>query len=158
MKGTIIGYDTSGHTGIISGFDGNRYRFALEEWKSAAQPNPNMEVDFEPDGGIAREIFMLATTQITAPPSSAASGFWGQFWGWVLGIFFLLAGIGMFLERSAPGDIFAGILFIGVTVFLIPPIFAMISAKSGHAITTGPRVLIVIAVLVVAFISLTPEG
>ncbi|NKB47954.1 MAG: hypothetical protein GKS02_01180 [Alphaproteobacteria bacterium] len=155
MRGTVIGYDETGHAGVISGFDGNRYKFTLMEWKGASPPNVNMEVDFEPDEGIAREIFVLAQNTFSQTANKTA-GFWSAVWGWGLGVFFLLAALGTIIEQPQDRDILAAILFIIASAFLIPPIFNLISEKSGHAISTGPRVIIVILLVVVGIISVSP--
>lgn len=59
MRGTILGYDRTSHTGAISGHDGNRYDFALNEWKSPGLPAKGMLVDFVPSGGLATKIYLV---------------------------------------------------------------------------------------------------
>ncbi len=47
MKGNILDFSIADGTGVITGEDGNRYRFEGREWKSAArQPTAGLPVDF----------------------------------------------------------------------------------------------------------------
>lgn len=57
MKGKTLSYDTNTKSGIISGDDGNRYKFDMHEWKSANQPRTGSKVDFAVSSGTAVEIY-----------------------------------------------------------------------------------------------------
>ncbi len=64
MKGKILGYADA--SGVISGADGNRYKFTAADWKAPRAPKIGEEVDYEvsPQGG-ASEIY----------PTHASAGF-----------------------------------------------------------------------------------
>lgn len=47
MKGKILDFSISDNEGIISGDDGNRYKFIGKEWKSNSLPVNGITVDFE---------------------------------------------------------------------------------------------------------------
>jgi len=71
MKGTILDVSIADYTGVISGDDGNRYKFAGAEWKSSrSQPRPGMKVDFIGSEGTATEIYLdvAAGAQWNAAP------------------------------------------------------------------------------------------
>lgn len=59
MRGTVLGYDATSHTGAISGHDGNRYDFAVIEWKSPGLPMKGMLVDFVAVDGQATKIYVV---------------------------------------------------------------------------------------------------
>ncbi|MFC3023563.1 TM2 domain-containing protein [Vibrio zhugei] len=46
MKGTILDYNDVDRVGIISGDDGQRYNFDIQEWKAATLPKAGTKVDF----------------------------------------------------------------------------------------------------------------
>ena len=71
MKGSILDVSISDYTGVISGDDGNRYKFAGAEWKTGgSQPRPGMKVDFIGSDGTATEIYLdvAAGAQWNAAP------------------------------------------------------------------------------------------
>jgi uncharacterized membrane protein YhaH (DUF805 family) len=59
MKGNVIGFDPDTNTGAISGHDGNRYDFAVVDWRGRAQPRHGDVVDFQPQGQRATQIYLL---------------------------------------------------------------------------------------------------
>jgi hypothetical protein len=59
MKGSILGRDEASGDWIIRGDDGNRYSFGASEWKGAAPPAMQEQVDFDADGGRAKQVFSL---------------------------------------------------------------------------------------------------
>ena len=60
MKGKILNFDETSNIGKISGYDGNRYDFTKNDWKSNGNPNQNSEVDFEIQENSAKDIFCLS--------------------------------------------------------------------------------------------------
>ncbi|KUG28478.1 hypothetical protein ASZ90_001649 [hydrocarbon metagenome] len=67
MKGRVLSWDGSARAGIISGDDGNRYPFALADWKAGASPVAGAEVDFVAKGGAASEIYFLSSGTNAGP-------------------------------------------------------------------------------------------
>lgn len=57
MKGKILGFNPEDGTGAIVAEDGSRYRFTLSDWRGDRPPAAGAAVDFERDGGAAKEIY-----------------------------------------------------------------------------------------------------
>ena len=71
MRGEVLYYDETQGFGFISGADGNRYAFAREDLRRDMQISKGAEVDFQPSGGQARNVFAIrsqATAPAAAPP------------------------------------------------------------------------------------------
>ncbi len=69
MQGKVLHFDVASNMGVARGEDGNRYRFAANDWQSAAPAAPGAEIDFEVVDGRAAEIFVLkAAAGETASP------------------------------------------------------------------------------------------
>lgn len=64
MRGTVISFDRMSNTGIISGYDGNRYTFYRQDWKANSYPQPGLEIDFMPENYIAKEIMVIQNTPV----------------------------------------------------------------------------------------------
>lgn len=65
MTGVILDYSLQDSSGIISGDNGNRYKFTNAQWKSTNKmPEKNTKVDFEGnEDGEALNIYALEQTQ-----------------------------------------------------------------------------------------------
>lgn len=61
MLGRILKYDVARDHGVITAQDGNRYVFTRQQWQSRIKPTRGLEVDFEPDGDEATDIYILPT-------------------------------------------------------------------------------------------------
>jgi len=57
MKGTVLDYNEAERTGMISGDDGKRYPFSLEDVKGNAKTSSGSKVDFDIDNGSAKDIY-----------------------------------------------------------------------------------------------------
>jgi TM2 domain-containing membrane protein YozV len=57
MKGKILNYDAETKSGVISGDDGNRYKFQASAWKPANEPRNGGKVDYLVNGDSATEIY-----------------------------------------------------------------------------------------------------
>jgi phage shock protein PspC (stress-responsive transcriptional regulator) len=70
MKGTILDFSIPESAGVVSGDDGNRYRFAGADWKATgAMPRAGARVDFVAADGVASEVYLDTT---------AGQAGWGQ--------------------------------------------------------------------------------
>jgi phage shock protein PspC (stress-responsive transcriptional regulator) len=70
MKGTILDFSIPESAGVVSGDDGNRYRFAGADWKATgAMPRAGARVDFVAADGVASEIYL---------DTAAGPAGWGQ--------------------------------------------------------------------------------
>lgn len=58
MKGQVLGFD--GTTGAITGDDGQRYSFELDEWKGEKPPQARDLVDFVAKDGSALEVYKVS--------------------------------------------------------------------------------------------------
>jgi hypothetical protein len=70
MRGTLIHYNAQSDQGLIRAEDGRRYAFNGRDWRAAYEPMVNDEVDFEIDGSVAYDIYLLNAGQ-TAEPAQA---------------------------------------------------------------------------------------
>lgn len=64
MQGKILDYNSEFKSGLIRGEDGNKYRFSIDDCKSAIKPRTNAEVDFEPSEDKAVEVYILTNDTI----------------------------------------------------------------------------------------------
>lgn len=87
MKGIVLGYDTETEAIVLRAEDGARYRFAPSEWRDRQSARKGDEVDFEPDGDRAREVYAIAAKQ---PVDAAAVSPLSVVAGWPPARFFLL--------------------------------------------------------------------
>lgn len=71
MQGKILDYNNEFKSGLIRGDDGNKYRFSVDDVKSATTPKVGAEVDFESSGDKAVEVYVL--DQKTAQASATKS-------------------------------------------------------------------------------------
>ncbi|WP_413699109.1 hypothetical protein ACLKMH_16430 [Psychromonas sp. KJ10-10] len=61
MKGTILEYNEENRSGVISGDNGERYYFNIEEWKGTSLPRQGNKVDFSATGENAQAIYADST-------------------------------------------------------------------------------------------------
>jgi len=59
MRGQILGIDRSAGTGAISGSTGDRFEFALSEWRSDIPPQIGEEVDFVAADDGAKAVYRI---------------------------------------------------------------------------------------------------
>jgi len=66
MRGILIHYNFQSHQGLIRAEDGRRYAFLGQEWRSDRKPGIGDDIDFEIDGSIAYDIYVIkpAATQV----------------------------------------------------------------------------------------------
>jgi hypothetical protein len=75
MKGKILDFSIQENTGVISGEDGQRYKFSGASWKVKSNPRPGLSVDFDiNDLGEAVEIY----SDVSASASNSLVGDSGQ--------------------------------------------------------------------------------
>lgn len=74
MKGTVIDFNETNRTGLISGDDSKRYQFSIPEWKGSLLPKSGLEVDFSAEGDEAKAIYVVSSS-INASKKIAAALF-----------------------------------------------------------------------------------
>ena len=61
MRGQVLGVDPRTGEGLVAGQDGQRYRFAPEDWAHRGEPVIGIEVDFEAAKDRALSVFPMPT-------------------------------------------------------------------------------------------------
>jgi hypothetical protein len=59
MRGTILGYNPTSGEGIITDHTGARVKFTRDAWKSPGEPLAGRNVDYEPAGDQATDIYLV---------------------------------------------------------------------------------------------------
>jgi hypothetical protein len=72
---------------------------------------------------------------------------------WIFGILFLLGGLG-----TMASNVLGGIFIIGASLFLLPPSYEFIRARTKINFTKGVRILIAVAFLGIGTVFANPEG
>jgi len=57
MKGKILGVAAGSAVGVITGEDGNRYRYTESNWKGAREAAVGLQVDFDAADGAAFDVY-----------------------------------------------------------------------------------------------------
>ena len=81
MNGKILHFDPNSREGIISGDDGNRYRFIGPDWHDSSVPVSGQTVDFIADGDRARDVYRVASPSGIYPKSKVAAALFAFFLG-----------------------------------------------------------------------------
>ena len=61
MRGQVLGVDPRTGEGLVAGQDGQRYRFAPEDWAHRGEPAIGIEVDFKAANDRALSVFPMPT-------------------------------------------------------------------------------------------------
>ncbi|WP_269931798.1 DUF805 domain-containing protein [Aminobacter sp. HY435] len=78
MRGEVLHYDQAQGFGFIAGVDGNRYTFAREDLRGTAIPGKGTQIEFQPSGSQARDVFAIHAP-VGAPQKAAAPASVPQF-------------------------------------------------------------------------------
>jgi TM2 domain-containing membrane protein YozV len=119
MHGRVLDFDFRSGEGLITGDDGNRYRFVATEWKPNSQPAIGSKVDFETSDGQALAIYAAAL----APTSGTYTASKNKVTAALLAFF--LGGLGIhkfYLGKSGAGMVMLlSTLFSWILLFI--PLF-----------------------------------
>jgi TM2 domain-containing membrane protein YozV len=122
MRGRVLNFDFRRGEGLISGEDGQRYRFSAGEWQPQVQPRAGQSVDFDCDGGHAVAIYTIA-----AP--SPLAGEKNKIVAALLAFF--LGGIGIhkfYLGKTGAGVIMLLCGLLGWVLLFIPTLIVCVIA------------------------------
>lgn len=119
VKGKILNYDLQNNIGVISGNDGERYKFTKADWKTEKQPIVNQVVDFSIAGNNAQEIYLDRV--VSQEKSKIAASLLAFFLG-VLGVH------KFYLGCNKAGIIMLLCFFPGMFLFGIPTIIVGVIA------------------------------
>jgi len=72
MKGSILGWEETEKSGVITGENGMRFAFTKADWKGNTLPSPGVVVDFLESGEIATEVYPMAAANSGANRIAAA--------------------------------------------------------------------------------------
>lgn len=124
MRGKVLSYADLDGTGLISGDDGQRYTFTRGDLGGGVRSIvPGTEVDFEADGGAARNIY------VTTPAYGGLSGEKNKIVAALLAFFLGWLGIHKFyLGKTNAGIVMLLCGTIGWVLFAIPPLIIGIIA------------------------------
>lgn len=121
MKGKILSYTPDLGTGIISGEDGKRYNFEINDWKASARPVAGRNVDFTAQDNKATDVY-----QIT---SELNNFFTKRIIAILLAFFFGAIGAHKFyLGYTKQGLIMLLVFVVGLILFGIPSFIVAIIA------------------------------
>jgi len=109
MKGSVLEFDIRSKNGVISGEDGCRYRFNMEQWVSPRPPQVNSKVNFTLNSG------KLVSARMTTMGKSKKMG------AVLLAFFFGVLGFHKFYLGYHKQGICMLVLFVFGYVFLALP-------------------------------------
>jgi hypothetical protein len=72
MQGRILGFDEAAGTGMISGEDGKRYRFARDDWRGTGVARAGVAVDFDGNADAASDIYPVVAARGAGAAAAAA--------------------------------------------------------------------------------------
>lgn len=128
MKGKVLDYNVESRNGVISGDDGSRYSFGVEQWKSATLPSAGSQVDFSVNGHEAEAIYLIkvaangSSKKLTAALLAFFLGAFGAhkfYLGYkTQGLIMLLVFVFGFIILGIPSFIIGLIAFVEFIIYL----------------------------------------
>ncbi|MEG3083052.1 TM2 domain-containing protein [Sphingomonas sp. PB2P12] len=118
MRGQVLGVDPHTGEGLVTGHDGQRYRFAREDWAHRGEPAIGLEVDFEAANDRALSVFPMPTApgpRRAAPPEALPTNDRNKYVAAVMA--FVIGTLG--IHRFYLGRIGSGIVMLVLTITVI---------------------------------------
>ena len=112
MNGKILHFDANSREGVISGDDGNRYRFIGPDWHDSSTPVSGLTVDFVADGDRARDVYRVASPSGAYPKSKIAAALFAFFLG-------MFGAHKFYLGYTAPGVILLVATIAGIALLIV---------------------------------------
>ena len=151
MKGTIIEYSEESKRGKISGFDGIRYQFDLEDWRSEQKVELGLEVDFEILNSNAIEIIVIPKMFSKEYGTTKRTTYI------LLGLFFGVLGAHNFYANRGKYGLAQSILYI--VSFLISSPIINLTEVGPFQIFVFPIVLIIMGIwILIEVITVRSDG
>jgi len=135
MKGTVLDFNEAEGTGIISGDDGNRYSFSMDDVKGDSKISRASNVDFTIEGGVAKEIYRAvgSVESLSGDKNKLVAGLLALFFGWIgihkfylgkksAGIIMLVVSLLGFILLGIPTMVMAMIAFIEAIIYFLKPV------------------------------------
>ena len=128
MNGKILHFDPNSREGVISGDDGERYRFIGTDWHDSSVPNSGLTVDFVADGDRARDVYRSASSAGGYSKSKVAAALFAFFLGMFGAHKFYLGytGPGVALLVSTIVGFITAIFVVGAVVIIVVAIIVLI--------------------------------
>ena len=117
MRGQVLGVDARTGEGLVAGQDGQRYRFAREDWAHRGEPAVGIEVDFEATDDRALSVFPMPTApgpRRAVPPAAIPTNDRNKYVAAVMA--FLVGTLG--IHRFYLGRTGSGIVMLVLTLTL----------------------------------------
>lgn len=117
MRGQVLGVDARTGEGLVAGQDGQRYRFAREDWAHRGEPAVGIEVDFEATNDRALSVFPMPTApgpRRAVPPAAIPTNDRNKYVAAVMA--FLVGTLG--IHRFYLGRTGSGIVMLVLTLTL----------------------------------------
>jgi len=135
MKGSVLDFNEKEGTGMISGNDGNRYSFSVDDVKGDAKISRASSVDFSVEGGSAKEIYRAvgAVEGFSGDKNKVVAGLLALFIGWLgihkfylgkksAGIIMLVVSLLGFVLLGIPTMIIGLIAFVEAIIYFLKPV------------------------------------
>jgi len=135
MKGSVLDINEAEGTGMISGDDGNRYSFSMEDVKGDAKIARASSVDFTIENDVAKEIYRAvgAVESLSGDKNKVVAGLLALFFGWFgihkfylgkksAGIIMLVVSLLGFILLGIPTMIMGMIAFIEAIIYFLKPV------------------------------------
>jgi len=135
MKGRVLEINEAEGTGMISGDDGNRYSFSMEDVNGDIKVSRASSVDFTIDNGTAKEIYRAvgAVESFSGDKNKVVAGLLALFFGWIgihkfylgrksAGIIMLVVSLLGFVLLGIPTMVMGFIAFIEAIIYFLKPV------------------------------------
>jgi len=134
MKGTVLDFNEDAGNGMISGDDGNRYSFSIDDVKGNVRISRASSVDFTVENGEAREIYKAvgSVETLSGDKNKLVAALLALFLGWFgmhkfylgkksAGIIMLVVSLLGFILLGIPTMIIGMIAFVEAIVYFLKP-------------------------------------
>ena len=129
MRGQVLGVDPRTGEGLVAGQDGQRYRFAREDWAHRGEPAIGLEVDFEAAADRALSVFPMPAApgpRRAVPPEALPTNDRNKYVAAVMAFVIGTLGIHRFYLGRTGSGIFMLVLTVTIVGLVISAPWALI--------------------------------